>query len=315
MSQENNITRKQHYIPQVYLRGFSPEYLAENRNKIPLSHYTVYCYNLIADNQKYEAVPINSICFRKDLYEVTGKDGEIVLPNHLEKFFTVFEKKFSHYRRKLEHKAFIEDNYKTKCFLASEEKVFWVTYILIQLLRIPQVLQVVEETSLDILGNGINEKQAKNIARMTCLPFFKEIKIDDKEAVLFNSLLEPMLNMTFGVRVDRSGLIITSDMPVYIYSKEFPCKEYGKIIFPISSQLCLFLFGGEVKKKYPKNFLFPVEEVVREEIIKSMAYTSFEKIYSNHRLNKSELRYINEAIKDREEDRKGSKFSITTKPF
>lgn len=314
MSQGRNITKKQHYIPQVYLRGFSPEYLIKEKG---ISHekYTIYCHDLTEDKQLQKPIPIKSVCYCNFLYEVTGHDGEIVLPNHLEKFFSIIENMFGEYRHKLENKVFIENNYKTKCFLKSEEKAFWITYILLQLLRLPQILKEAVNLGIEIWGNEINEKQANNIARMVCLPFFKEIKIDNREAVLFNSLLEPMCNMSFGVGVDISGRIITADKPVYVYSKELRCKEYEKIIFPISSQICLFLFGEEEKKKYPKNFLFPVKEVVREEIIKSMAYTSFEKIYSNHRLNKSELRYINEAIKDREEDRKGSKFNITTKPF
>lgn len=305
MSKGNNIVKKQHYIPQVYLRGFSPEYLTKNEKKIIPERYTIYCHDLTRKQQIEKPVPIKSVCCKDFLYEVTGYNEEIVLPNHLEKFFAVFEKKFSNYRHKLECKAFIESNYKTKCFLTSEEKVFWVIYILIQLLRIPQVLQAAEETCLEIFGDGINEKQAKNIARMACLSFFKEINVGDEEAVLFNNLLEPMLNMSFGVGVDISGRIITADKPVYIYAKEYSCKEYEKLIFPISSRLCLFLFGGENIERYFKNFLFPINETVREEIIKSITYTSVQKLYSNHRLNKQELRYINEVIKHREEDKIG----------
>ena len=37
---DKNTTKKQHYIPQVYLRGFSPEYVHKN-NKIPLSKYMI----------------------------------------------------------------------------------------------------------------------------------------------------------------------------------------------------------------------------------------------------------------------------------
>lgn len=306
MSQENNITKKQHYIPQVYLRGFSPEYLKKEKGSLPHEKYTIYCHDLTKEKQIQKPIPIKSVCYSNFLYEVTGHDGEIVLPNHLEKFFSAIEKMFSNYRNELERKVFIEDNYKTKSFLKSEEKAFWVTYILIQLLRTPQILQVVAEKSLEISESEINEKQAKNIARLFCLPFFKEIELDDRETNIFYGLLEPIMTMSFGLGVDRRGGIITSDMPVYIYSKEFPCKEYGKIIFPISSQICLFLFGGDEKKEYPKNFLFPVNEAVREEIIESIAYASFEKLYSNHSLNKQELRYINEVMKHREEDGKGA---------
>lgn len=302
MSQGKNITKKQHYIPQAYLRGFSPEYLKKEKSVMPHEKYTIYCHDLTREKQIQKPIPIKSVCYSNFLYEVTGHDGEIVLPNHLEKFFSFMEKMFSEYRYKLENKVFIKDNYKTKSFLKSEEKAFWVTYILIQLLRMPQILQAVAETSLEILGSEINEKQAKNIARMFCLPFFKEIELDDRETNIFYSLLEPMMTMSFGIGVDRRGCIITSDKPVYICSREFPCREYEKIVFPISSQICLFLFGGDEKKIYRKNFLFPIDEGVKEEILKSITYSSFGKLYSNHSLNRQELRYINEVIKDREED-------------
>lgn len=256
MQKAENITKKQHYIPQVYLRGFSPEYSYKS-NEIPLSKYTIYCYDLIKEVQAYKPVPIKSICYKKDLYEVTGHDGEIVLPNHLEKFFSELEKKFSEYRHKLERKAFIAENYATNIFLTQEEKLFWITYILVQILRMPQILELAEQVGLETWEEELTNKQVQNIARLFCLPFFREMTEGNKEAKVFNALFEPMKSMSFGVGVDMQGRIITSDKPVFVYSKVFPCKEYERIIFPISSQMCLFMFGNEDKKIQRKNFLFP----------------------------------------------------------
>ncbi|RHQ88520.1 DUF4238 domain-containing protein [Clostridium sp. AF21-20LB] len=112
------MTKNQHYIPQVYLRGFSPEY-EKGSKSYPNSRYTIYCYDLNVKKQKYESVPIKSICYIKYLYEVTGHSGEIVLPNYLEHFFAGIEKMFSDFRSGLERKAFIEDNYRTNCFLTN----------------------------------------------------------------------------------------------------------------------------------------------------------------------------------------------------
>lgn len=299
MQKDSNITKKQHYIPQVYLRGFSPEY-QKNKEKLPSSKYTIYCHDLKIKNQIMKAIPIKSVCYKDYLYEVTGYEGEIVLANHLEHFFSSMEKMFSEYRDKLEKKAFVEENYKTKCFLTGEEKVFWVTYILIQILRIPQILNLAENVSLETWGNEINTKQAKNIARMFCLPFFNEIEEESKEAVVFAALFEPMKNMSFGVGVDRQAKIITSDNPVYIYSEDFSCEEYESVIFPITSEICLFLFGKESKKKYPRNSLFPINNERREAILKSMTDSSFEKLYSNHLLEKREIGLVEEVLAKKE---------------
>lgn len=110
-----NITKKQHYIPQVYLRGFSPEY-NDKSHEISCSGYTIYCYDLTKTTQSYKPVPIKSVCYKNYLYEVTGDDGEIVLPNHLEKCFSALEKMFGTYRHILETKAFITENYTTNYF-------------------------------------------------------------------------------------------------------------------------------------------------------------------------------------------------------
>mgnify|MGYP002522808164 CR=1 FL=1 len=236
------------------MRGFSPEY---GNNCIPVSKYTVFCHDLTGRNQFRDPIPIKSICYEKYLYEVTDRDGEIVLINHLEDFFLIIEKMFGNYRRELENKAFLEENYKTKCFLTNEEKAFWMTYIIIQMLRMPKVLQLAEDLSLKIWENEINTKQAKNIARMYCLPFFREMEENNSEELaVFNALLNSMETMTFGVGVDRQAKIITSDKPIYVYAQEVSCTEYKKIIFPISAKVCLFLYGEEYKKKSLKIFYF-----------------------------------------------------------
>ena len=300
MSTENKITKKQHYVPQVYLRGFSSEYHKGNKD-LPLSKYTIYCHDLTARDQIMKAVPIKSICYNNYLYEVTGNEGEIVLPNYLEKILSAFEKMFGNFRYELERKVYIEDNYKTKCFLANKEKVFWVTYISVQILRLPQILKLAETVSLETWEDQINTMQAQNIARMFCLPFFKPLEEDSKEAVLFYTFLKPMLNMSFGVGVDRQAKIVTSDNPIFIYSKERTIKEYSKVIFPITSEICLFLFGNEYKEQYPKNFLFPIKDEDREEIFKSITKSSQQKIYSNHMLDKKERRFVKEVRKCKEE--------------
>ena len=305
MGNTENFTKKQHYIPQVYLRGFSPDY--RNNEDIPYDKYTICCYDTTKMAQMPVAVPIKSICYSKLLYEVTGADGEIVLQNHLEKCLCALEKMFGEYRSRLEHKVFIQDNFKTRCFLTKEENVFWVTFMLVQILRMPDVLNEAESVSKNFFKD-VNDKQAKNIARKFCLPFFEELKEGSKESALFDAFFKPMSEMSFAVGVDTSGQLITSDKPVYVYTDIVPCEEYGRIIFPISSQICLFMIGGDDKKQYAKNFLFPIDDATREEIIKSMTETSSKYIYSNHPLYGTELKYIKEVLKLKKEASEGAIF-------
>ena len=91
---------------------------------------------------------------------------------------------------------------------------------------------------------------------------------------------------------------------MYVETSEWPCDEYNKIIFPISSQLCLFLFGKEEKKMVDENFLFPIGEADREEIIVSLASNAFKKIYLSYKLeeHEKENKCIEEAITNRRKE-------------
>ena len=137
-----NKTKKQHYIPQVYLRGFSPQYKNDGGEKLDNGKYTIYAYDL-KKNELSQAIPIKSICYEEYLYEIRNDEGKIVSENYLENFFRVLEKKFGAYRKKLESKALLEENYEINCFLTQEEKSFWVTYMIIQILRLPSALNAV----------------------------------------------------------------------------------------------------------------------------------------------------------------------------
>lgn len=300
----NNITIKQHYVPQVYLRGFSPEYSRKKELRYPTEKHTIYCYKLGEKDQLKRAIPIKSICYEKDLYELQDDSGQFIIGNYFEHCFAELERMFGEYRRKLEAKAFIKDNLKIKCFLTKDEKVFWTTYIVLQILRSPQVIQNVEDECRTTWKNELSDIQIRNLARQVTLPFFKEIDENTKEAYLFKTFWCPMGNMSLGVGVDLERRIITSDKTVFIYSEadKFPCEEYERVIFPISAEICLFMFGREDKKIYDKNFLFQIDENNREEIVKSISSSAFEKIYSNHLFNEKEIRYIREVEKDRQED-------------
>ncbi len=295
MAKGNDITKKQHYIPQVYLRGFaSDNELPMQKNK-EIESTRIHCYDLV-QHKVYKDIPIKTICYEKNLYEVTDGQGNYILPNYLEKVLSQLEGMFANYRKALKGKAYIKENYNTKCFLSREEKVFWITYISIQLMRSPEILKLAEETSQETWKNDINSEQAKNLARLVCLPFFKELNEESMEAKLWDTIMGPMFNMSFSVCVDNKASFITSDNPVYLYSKTFPCEEYEKIIFPVSSDLCLILIGGDEKKEYAKNFLFPASKDVRKMIFSAQIDNAHVRVYSSYLFGAKEMTWINEVM-------------------
>ena len=148
---KQNPTKKQHYVPQVYLRGFSSD-----ESKI-----NAYW---IDNNIDERYIPIESICRENYLYELRNDSNDLIATNHIEKCLSALEGMFSEYRIQLLNKAYITENYKTKCFFTSQEKVFWKLFIAIQMLRTPKVLNEAKIFSEDFFGESVKRNSAsKNL--------------------------------------------------------------------------------------------------------------------------------------------------------
>lgn len=65
MSNKSNDTRDEHYIPIMYLKGFSEIKGRPNKEKV--------LWQFRTSTKEHVAVPVNArtICFEKDLYELT----------------------------------------------------------------------------------------------------------------------------------------------------------------------------------------------------------------------------------------------------
>lgn len=290
MANGDKMTRKQHYIPQVYLRGFS----TDDKN--------IFFFNLASSESSKIAVPIKSICYKQDLYEARTEQGNYLLENHIEHALENLERRFSDFRTRLEHKAFLRENYETQCFLDSEEKSFWITYLCVQIFRSPKVLSIAKDFCKKALKNNINMYRAENIALSYCLPFFTGVSEESVSAI--NSFLNPMLNMNINIGVVQGNEeLFTSDNPVYIHAN-WPCKEYDKIVFPISSKLCLFMYGGEDKKTYGKNRLVPIDKEMLRNIYWSIAYRADNMIFSARHLDRMQEKKIRRIHKLRLKDDK-----------
>lgn len=290
MAKRDGLTHKQHYVPQVYLRGFSAD-----KN-------SVFFLNLTSYESSKCAVPVESVCFKRDLYEAKNEHGGYVFENHIEKALGNLERRFSDYREKLERKAFDKENFKTKCFLSNEEKCFWIVYLSVQIMRSPKVLSIAKNFCIESLQGDVSICKAENIALSYCLPFFTDLSVDSINAL--SSFMNPMLNMSFNIgTIHGNEELFTSDNPIFIHAN-WPCEEYDKVIFPITSKLCMFLYGGVYKKGRNKNVLLPIDEKMLNEINWSIAYNADKMIFSANRLNKNQEKEIRRIHKLRLEDDK-----------
>lgn len=286
-----SITKKQHYVPQVYLRGFST-------NNKQIWSYTIDSL----DNGKY--VPIESICRENYLYEVKDNEGNWLTPNWIEKILSKLEGMFAENLRRIEKKAFLTENYRTKCFLTKDEKVFWKLFVAIQMMRSPIVLHEANDTVRDLSNGMLTDNQIWAVAVSQCLPLFSDLKPEEKN--VFNVFLQPLLTMSTAIGVDENGTMFTSDDPVYCYSSQrenvLQIEEYEKIVFPLTSNLVLLMFGGEMAKEYDKNRLFPLDDEAREDIKLSIAYSARERVFSKTELSPLDIHLIDRARKDKAAD-------------
>ena len=112
--------------------------------------------------------------------------------------------------------------------------------------------------------------------------------------------------MSISVGVDESGTLFTSDNPVYCYAPDredlTKIEEYEKIVVPLTPNLVLLMFGGELAKEYDRNRLFPLDDEAQESIRLSIAYSARERVFSKTELSPSDIELIKRARSDKETD-------------
>lgn len=275
-------TKNEHFVPQVYLRGFS-----EDKKNI-------YYYDLISNYSTLSPVPIKSILYEKYLYELKNSDNELIHLNYIEKCLKKYEDLFPKYIQSIEKKAFIPDNFNGNYFLDSNEKAFWIVYTTVQMLRLPNVLGVAKGFTREYFSPKYGTSESENMALAYCMPFFE--KIDENTKTAFNVFAKPLFNMKIEIGIlEEDGVLITSDSPVYVESSDCYSDEYRKVIFPLSSKICLFFYGAEEKDNHKHNSLISITPNLYDEIVEAVAYRCNRFVVSERRINKKMIRFIRNA--------------------
>lgn len=280
-------TRKEHYIPQVYLNGFAS------------SDKRIYFFDL--NTLKYSdcMVPVKDICYKKDLYEYKNKNDDIIYTNTIEKALSVLERMFSKHRESMRSRIKLTDPH-TKNFLSDEEGVFWITYITVQLLRMPKVINEISSALEEMIPSNGDSNLHRNTALFLLLPFLRQLEPESIEARLYGEIFDSISKMKCTVAYDSQHRLFTSDCPLYLYAPTQKISDCRKIVFPIDSSLCIIFTTEEL---YPDNGIISINDYELESIFKSIAYASDEKIYTATRFTKQELVWIKSALNDKKTDR------------
>jgi len=282
-------TKKQHYVPQIYLSGFSKD------------SASIYEYNYAKREAIEKPVSIESVCREQYLYEVRDQAGEIININYIEDVLCGYEGQFADYRRNLLRKATVKENYKISCFLTKEEKDFWMFFTALQMMRSPFMLNGIRDVLLDGLSGQLSSEEAKNIAIAFCLPFFKKLERGEFNAFLhFFSLLKSKV-LTVGYA--ESDRLFTSEHAMCgIRNSAEGMFSFKRLWFPVNSN-CVLIFSepGEIDPT-KKNCLIPITENDVCGINKEIAYIAGQMVLSKYPFSKEDIRLIEEARKDRAED-------------
>ena len=238
------MTHNQHFVPQVYLNGFS-------------SDGSLFYFDFKDDVQSNCKVPIETICRRKDLYEFLKKDGSYESPNLIENYLCKYEGLFSENRSKIKQKLDCKLRISDCDFLSDSEREFWVVYTTIQMLRSKDiVLQGVEEllTTMPKLSKEV----VKNMILQHCLPIYHEV--DKKHALFFYKVMDQLYGMCIDILFSKEGFFITSDNPVAgvvtdaRYENQIFADTY---YFPITPQLLIRFTADDEEKQ---NMLIKIDK-------------------------------------------------------
>ncbi len=286
---ESQHTKEQHFIPQEYLRGFSQD------------SKTVFEYYLPKDKAIDDPVSIKDICKEKYLYELRDEQDVIININYLENIFCQYEGLFSDYRKTLLNKAVHRENYNILSFLTKKEKVFWIFYSTLNMMRNPGTLNRMKGFIQNETSGMITDQQAKNLAIEYCLPFFPEP--DTIERNMFSVFLSVLSSKVLSVGYTEGGNLFTSDHAMYGSQRiinGFPYIE--RLWFPISSNCALVFAAPETINGKGKNCLFPLSDENIRNINKGIAYIAKQYVLSKYPFTNSDIALIREARQEKAQE-------------
>ncbi len=252
-------TKKQHYISQFYLNYFSSDSSEESKE--------IWQYDKQKNRFFAFPVPIKSICYEENIYELRNDNGKIICPNAIEKSLGKIESEASKVFSSIKRKISIPQNGKTLCFLTSQEKIVLKQYMAVMVLRSEDVINSIQDEVKEFYGEKVTTNFARNKALNSCLPI-SENKSDATD--LLKDVLSLFENMSFQVGTTNCNCILTSDSPIVFHGNN--AKKLDEIFFPLFPNAILYLKPFERSPNDMKNRLTELADgdvkYFNEEIVK-----------------------------------------------
>lgn len=250
-NKNNNIKRRQHYIPQAYLRFFATKGKKE---------HLIWVYD--CSNDSIKRVSINNICVINDLYECkyfSDECNDWIFEdiNSIENHFVYYE---GTYTEKVE---FIIDSCKTenntKLNLNIKDKEFFAVFVAQILLRNQLFVTIIRDLALTptMISEMTEELSIKYpdiekgfFQNMFRSKMMKDFFYTDGKYSFIKAYSNVYLKDKICFLYSKNKKFITSDAPVV---NVFGCKndiEYDLVGMPISPELFLAFIDSSLQEDY-----------------------------------------------------------------
>lgn len=281
-------TSREHFVPRLYLKGFSETKSINKENK----HF-IWQYDLESMRQSSQAVPINSICYENDLYEIKDRNGEIIAKNYVEDKLNSIEKQVDIVIRSVIKKAENADFLPDQPFLSENEKCVLILFLSIQMLRDPESLEIMAETT-KMKSPEYSDLDAKNSVLLKLFP--KDNDAETNRESLLLRFTEKIYGMAFQVGISNEDSIITSDRPYAVEKiSDAVGNRFKTIIFPLTSRIVLYLHPLEYVDPQGWNCCFSLDKDRVRDLTTNISFSARRWIFSRNPLTGKQIDLINAA--------------------
>lgn len=174
MPHGEKLTENEHFIPRMYLKGFS-EVIGSDKAFI-------WQYNLNSMWQTPVSVNVKTVCFKKNLYEIMNEYGAFIAQNWIENIFGKIEKQTGAVIDSIIKKSQREKCINCTAVLSENDKSLIILFLTTLLYRDPKTID--EGVSFLINSNqDIGEREARNFTLMNLLPLDIDSEWDKKTII------------------------------------------------------------------------------------------------------------------------------------
>lgn len=279
MPRKKNHTKDQHYVAQVYLRGFSS------------NGKTVFAYS-VKDNKRYDdEFSIRDICHKKYLYEFRDNDGKIFNLNHIENQLKErIEDNYANYRGLLEKRIPCDSNNNMSGFFKQEEIDFWKMFASVQAVRFPNIIQFFTDKLLKDSDGKLTKNEARNLILRDTVS--SKSFMNPNAQSTYSYIYDIFRDLYMSLFVDETESIFANDRVLSFGQTEKATKP-NNVLLPITSKMVIVFYDDEHEPDLGKNNLhyFTPEEL---DNYKRCTTTNAEWIYSQKPLSDKDIQILQE---------------------